>query len=1072
MSVIKVRNRLFILITMLCSVLLLLPTQVSATLEERSGTEHTSPAVLGWELGDERIEIFESEDVDSFRSLAESLGIMPLAIDNGNPPATIRARMKMPVDPDWAHATLTDGDYPNARLSIISGYAGKDWDFGYSKPYNMNNIHCIDPGLNAPAKGAEGDVTFTLNEKLSNDKYYVYYGYGYLNRYQDYYNNRSRQRMATYIRIPRVSQGYIAIKKKSAYPNITNSNACYVMDGICYYAYDSRADAVANEDPQAAIFLDGNGNGQSKALAYGSYFVKEAPKGKWKNPARASGYKPSNTITKVVIDGDTPLNHDKNQAVELELTDSVFTASVGLVVQKLDAVTGKASTVDDPNGAKLAGAQFAVRYWDGYYSTVAAAQASGAPTRTWVVETKVGGKAELNDNYLIAGSSQPYSIDGLACLPLGTVVIQETKAPGGYLLPTPNNPSIQNIKLNNDLDTVSALNPVSVPEQPRAVEVRKINASSKAPLAGAQFKLMRESSPGKGDWAQLYATKTSDSLGKIAWSPVEPGSYKIVEVVAPKGYLLPSAVGGANEQFLQVSNTANTPTTTISFGDYADSEIKVDKLDADSQEPVADTEFCLLSYPVKLVDGSISSDVTKIAADDTAWQEVARRSSGPDGRLSFQGLPFGYYQIVEACPNPAYMSYEEGGGTPRFVKLDKHYANEVQIFEDHKIEVSVEIFKDTINQTSAAFRTDEHDSLAINNIGKEQYHYDLNFRSTSNVRADEFCVIDPLEMVVKGQARLTELFTPVTWGDTDGKFNLWYQTNLTAADKVYSQANAMITNPANPNNPKNQALWPSTGWRLWRQDIPSTKSVELHVSDLDLALGEYVSSLRFEYGSVEVGFTSNNAQIKSHQNEKVLKPLEVDWTPSPEDHFFTAAAAAAEGLHGATYLVSCPARLVPPERMENSATVYLARNLVLTAEDTDAVVTTVIQPFMIEAQGNPLANSDQKISYGKPVAAKAVPESPDVPEKTERLAGSFLPVTGDFTAKLLLVAMAVCLFAAAAMICMARRKKKSGNLAVAVKSQIMQRAMGEYTVEPSSKLAAQGTQCVREARGKGGGRRA
>ncbi|MDR0459513.1 MAG: hypothetical protein LBG68_03485, partial [Coriobacteriales bacterium] len=282
--------------------------------------------------------------------------------------------------------------------------------------------------------------------------------------------------------------------------------------------------------------------------------------------------------------------------------------------------------------------------------------------------------------------------------------------------------------------------------------------------------------------------------------------------------------------------------------------VDVLKVDIDSHEPLSDTEFTLLKYPVTLVDGWVTTDISTISADDPAWQAIGKLCTDQYGRVSFSHLGFGYYQVIESRPNPLYKSYRESGGTAHFQLIDRDHQQPImQYFEDDKIEIGVEVYKDTVNVTSAAFATDTDDYLSINNIDKEIYHYNLYFRSTSNVRADEFTVVDPLENVASQQVRVIEVFTPVAWGDSDGLFNLWYQTNYTDGSKSYSDVTALGSNPDNPNNPNRTQVWPSLGWQLWQANIPTTSSSNLKVVDLGLAADEYITALRFEYGSVEVG---------------------------------------------------------------------------------------------------------------------------------------------------------------------------------------------------------------------------
>ncbi|MDR1421697.1 MAG: Cys-Gln thioester bond-forming surface protein [Coriobacteriales bacterium] len=550
--------------------------------------------------------------------------------------------------------------------------------------------------------------------------------------------------------------------------------------------------------------------------------------------------------------------------------------------------------------------------------------------------------------------------------------------------------------------------------------VTKTDSETREPLAGAVLELytypvivedgsvttdtaaIELDDPG---WVRVGQPVTSDAEGGLDFGVLPYGFYKLVEITAPPGYQTPAQTG---QQPLSFILDANYEGAGIVVGNYLLSNIETLKLDADTASPIPDTEFTLYSYPVTLEEGLITTPLSSIAANDPAWSQVAIRTTDAAGRLDFAGLPFGYYQIVETRPNSAYASYEESGGRACFVRLDTQTTNEVQVFEDEAIQLSCEIYKDTVNLTSAAFRTDESDLLAIDNTNHETYHYDLDFRSTANVRADEFTVIDPLENANLGQVRIEELFTPVAWGDTDGCFNLWFRTNLTDPTRVYSTASAMTTNPFNPNNPTNQQLWPSTGWQLWCEGLATTQTTHLFVADLGLAEGEYLTGLRFEYGSVEVGFTTRNTVRTGLQVEREDKPAYSDWTPRTTDAFYSSQAAAAIGLKPATYLVSCPDALLPPILITSSAEVYIARNLVLSDEDHDAVLTGVIRPFMFQTHSEPPTDLSQLSGSGTPHNGP-------------------LPVTGDDVLRGLFVAALCGLFAALVLFWRGLRARQAGE---------------------------------------------
>jgi hypothetical protein len=800
--------------------------------------------------------------------------------------------------------------------------------------------------------------------------------------------------------------GAIELRKQSENPALTNGNASYSLAGATYGLYGSETNAKADKNRLHTFTTNASGyGGKAVDLKYRTYYIKEL---------KAS---PGYTLDEKIY--TVKLNTALTTQEVLEVPKGT---PVSMLVQKLDSETGQTYGKDDPTGAALAGAEFTVRYWDGYYDTVEEAEASGVPTRVWVLKTGVDGKASMGSPWLVSGDAFYYDTSGSLILPLGTVVIQETKAPLAYLLPTTTptlvNKGIQHIK-ENALGTVVAFNSLKVPETPRKLIVAKRDSETQELLPGATFKLYRESAKGAGDW-KLITTKTTDAAGTITYSPIAAGSYKVVETVAPAGYLLPSQCGYSDEQAFEIKESDTAQIVKLTFEDTAGTII-VNKVDSDTAEPVDNTEFTLYSYPVTLANGLITTDVSIITSDDPAWAEVDTKVTDAQGKLVFETLPFGYYKIVETRSNPLYATNEESGGTDHFIVLDKNTTSEVQLFEDDLIQLSCEIFKDTINVTSAAFRSGEDDSLGIDNTNAEMFHYDLDFRSTSSVRADEFTVIDYMESAAAGQVTLVELFTPVTWGDTDGSFNLWYQTNLTDAGTMYSHANAMSIDSTDADIPEKAQQWSSRGWRLWAAGLPTTATTHLLVADLGLSPNEYVTAVRFEFGSVEAGFTTRAAVINGLQTAKEFKDTSVDWTnPKITDDgadrtdevdagnprsvtvqgvASASCAPSASELRPATYLVTCPDELIPPAVLTSSAQAFIARNSVLTDEDLDSVNTQVIGSFMPLTFSDPPTDTSTLKNYGQSGSGKRLPDMGDSTLGTLALAGALFALGLAFIAQ-------------------------------------------------------------------------
>lgn len=100
-----------------------------------------------------------------------------------------------------------------------------------------------------------------------------------------------------------------------------------------------------------------------------------------------------------------------------------------------------------------------------------------------------------------------------------------------------------------------------------------------------------------------------------------------------------------------------------------------------------------------------------------------------------------------------------------------------------------------------------------------------------------------------------------------GKMNVWYKTDQTPSDySDESGANQTLSdghgNPWLTDESNSETLGEDgrkidyTGWKLWKADVSTTEAEDLKVSDLELAEGEHVTAIRFEYGRVESGFTT------------------------------------------------------------------------------------------------------------------------------------------------------------------------------------------------------------------------
>ena len=225
--------------------------------------------------------------------------------------------------------------------------------------------------------------------------------------------------------------GGLRVTKTSANTSVTNANACYSLSGAAFTVYTDAAcknPAVLYSDTKltrrlgsSVIRTDDKGVTPTAYVALGTYYVREsaAPKGYMLSTGTYGPY------TFTAANSGTTAKIEESRVSDQPLTDPV-----DLIVDKKNSTAGEGDRINS-----LAGAQFTISYYDGYYT---AANLPAAPSRKWVVETKYDDlykayRAALKTDIVPALSDALYTDGaGKPCLPLGTVTIRETKEPAGY----------------------------------------------------------------------------------------------------------------------------------------------------------------------------------------------------------------------------------------------------------------------------------------------------------------------------------------------------------------------------------------------------------------------------------------------------------------------------------------------------------------------------------------------------------------------------------------------------------------------------------------------------------------
>ena len=404
---------------------------------------------------------------------------------------------------------------------------------------------------------------------------------------------------------PGPQKGKLSIMKKSANPEITDNNPCYELKGAEYGVYKTKSDATNDKNKVNTLIIgkyddtEKNKNRSNEIeLEAGTYYVKEtkAPKGYALNPK----------VVSVVIEAgkNTWIGQESNDFVDHPQSDPI-----SILLGKVDSETNK----DKPQGsASLAGAEFTVKYFKGLYDEDPATKGQ-TPARSWVLKTNENGMTSLNDKLKVSGDDFYLTSNGDPTLPVGTLTIQETKAPTGYFIN--DKVFVQKITSSGDAERVETYNQPEVLEKVIKFNIKKVQVGTTTPVSGAVVWHTRPD----GTTESL----TTDEKGEITITGLASGTHKIKEIKSPDGYQLnPNEVvfnvasGTGKITFTSGTNSLVTQGTKDSGDGYATFADMVNPFDLkitktnEKGKTLKGAEFTLYSDKecTKVVDTQTSDD--------------------------------------------------------------------------------------------------------------------------------------------------------------------------------------------------------------------------------------------------------------------------------------------------------------------------------------------------------------------------------------------------------------------------------------------------------------------------------
>lgn len=349
----------------------------------------------------------------------------------------------------------------------------------------VNDAQCVDSGAENPYLAGRRSATYqatltSFDETTGKAVYDVYlYPAGHatgdmyvVRPVQDSYHNTQVgvQRMHTTITVYKVVKGYIELTKASTCTNVSDNNKLYSLAGAEFSIYDASGKFV-----QKLTTNEKGDTGRSELLTAGTYTVKET-----KAP---EGYYAANDFTVKVNAG---------QVTKKTVGDKPYNDPLAMLVGKFDGEKTYNGAGNLPQGsATLADAEFTVDYYDtfDYDNYDVLKKADIEPTRSWTFKTDVDGFSYFDTEHFVSGDAFFYNEQNNICIPRGTIVVRETKAPTGYL--KSNAVSFQKIMEGSNTEALKTYNLAEVPEQVYRsdFEFTKKAENGSDRLAGVPFKV-------------------------------------------------------------------------------------------------------------------------------------------------------------------------------------------------------------------------------------------------------------------------------------------------------------------------------------------------------------------------------------------------------------------------------------------------------------------------------------------------------------------------------------------------------------------------------------------------------
>ena len=543
--------------------------------------------------------------------------------------------------------------------------------FGYGGPSGANLWgYSVTHWLVAhayPGSSFNGSVTYAAQIAQANARplppcgfLMVFYGNAGEWLVSDTGSNQRRQRFVTWNYTP---AGHLEIIKVSSNPTMSENNPLYSLEGAVFNVFSGNT-------LLGTITTNAEGRGRLDNIdsrLTGLFLVEvEPPRGFALNPTQIPFEIVSNQTTTVTVE-----NRPQNDPP-------------GIILRKRDADTNAPT----PQGnAGLEGAEFTLRFYAGIFHT-AEELSNVTPVRTWIVRTDSNGVAFLHQDYLVSGDDFYFAGNSDPTLPLGTLTIQESRPPEGYLIN--DELFIRHITAYGHAESVFTFSAPIVPEEVirGGVHVEKWDiernqaglTQGDATLAGTVFEIINRSTNSVFVNGTLFApgavvhimTTNADGVAATANNLLPFGTYEVRERTTPTGYL---PTGVLSQTFDITRNEVivrlNMENTAIK-NDIIRGGVYVEKWDNEIGKNQAQGAGTLEGAIFEIVNRSADSVLvqgTLYAPGEVVYTMTPTDSTGATSTYSYL-LPFGTYEVREI--SPPYQGYLTRGILSRTFEIREH----------------------------------------------------------------------------------------------------------------------------------------------------------------------------------------------------------------------------------------------------------------------------------------------------------------------------------------------------------------------------------------------------------------